>query len=560
MHLKNLYYVWSFLLIIFSIFFLVFSFNFILNDTRLMVEWVLLNLNSINLVYIIYLDRISTIFIFVVSLISSIVILYRRIYIGSINYQSIRFLILVLIFVLSIFLIILRPNLVRILLGWDGLGLVSYCLVIYYRSVRSYLAGLLTCLINRLGDIGLLISLGWIFRYGGFRFIFYLTHFDRYLYSLIIISSFTKRAQIPFSSWLPAAIAAPTPVSALVHSSTLVTAGVYLLIRFFNNFMFNNSIFLFIRIITMIMSSFCAIYEFDLKKIIALSTLRQLGLMISSLFIGLVDLAFFHLLSHAIFKSLLFLCAGIIIHLLRGCQDIRIIGSLCISLPLTCCCFNISNMALCGFPFLSGFYSKDLVIERSSFFGQNCVYMGLFYISLGLTSFYRIRLFYYTNIIKYNFVSISRLTEDIGLIKIRIIILSFFSIAYGCIYIWLFNLDIHFLIFPLYIKFITIILVFFGLIRGYEVSKLKLSNFMFYNKFLLFNGSIWFIYSYSYYLYKYFYIFSFNYSNQILWGEFYGGMGLSYYLVKLRNYIQIYHLSTLSAFLLRIIFWIIFII
>lgn len=165
---------------------------------------------------------------------------------------------------------------------------------------------------------------------------------------------------------MPAAIAAPTPVSALVHSSTLVTAGVFLLIRFYyclvevENFCF---FIIFISIITTFMSGVCAIYEYDIKKIIALSTLRQLGVIIISLGMNIPMLALFHLYTHALFKALLFLCGGNIIHCYNGVQDIRDIKGVRYNLPFTGVIFNISNIALCGFPFLAGFYSKDLIIE-----------------------------------------------------------------------------------------------------------------------------------------------------------------------------------------------------
>merc|ERR1712208_183314 len=193
------------------------------------------------------------------------------------------------------------------------------------------------------------------------------------LVSLIIVRACTKRAQIPFSAWLPAAIAAPTPVSALVHSSTLVTAGVYLLIRI-NIIIIEINIrylLLLIGIITILMAGITAIIEIDIKPIIALSTLRQLGIMILTLGIGNPILSYFHLLSHAFFKAILFMCAGIVIHNMKDYQDIRKIGlryrnlNFCISLIL------IANISLCGLPFLRGFYSKDLIIEIIIIKGKN---------------------------------------------------------------------------------------------------------------------------------------------------------------------------------------------
>jgi NADH-ubiquinone oxidoreductase chain 5 len=183
-----------------------------------------------------------------------------------------------------------------------------------------------------------------------------------YLRCLIIIAGITKRAQIPFSAWLPAAIAAPTPVSSLVHSSTLVTAGVYLLIRF-SFLIYLNNFLLYVGVLTIFIAGLSANFECDLKKIIALSTLRQLGLIIIVIGLGLNDLSFFHLMTHAIFKSLLFLCAGVFIHSYGEIQDIRHMSRLDKRLPISSFYFIICSMALCGFPFLSGFYSKDLILE-----------------------------------------------------------------------------------------------------------------------------------------------------------------------------------------------------
>nr|YP_009136190.1 NADH dehydrogenase subunit 5 [Nephotettix cincticeps]AKC91096.1 NADH dehydrogenase subunit 5 [Nephotettix cincticeps] len=534
--------------------FLLVSMNLSLFDLTVMFEWVLMDLNSINFTYIIFLDWMSAGFCFVVLFISSMVILYSSSYMGDYNYSSIRFLFLVLMFVLSMFIMILSPNMISILLGWDGLGLISYCLVIYYMSLKSYLAGMITCLVNRLGDIGLLISISWMFSYGSWNFMFYLTHFQPELFYLLIISSFTKSAQIPFSMWLPAAMAAPTPVSALVHSSTLVTAGVYLLIRFFNTKYFINDFLIYVSIVTLIMSSLCANYEFDLKKIIALSTLSQLGLMMSSLFMGMVEMTFFHLLSHAMFKSLLFLCSGIIIHLMGGCQDIRFMGSICYSMPLTSCCLNISNMSLCGFPFLSGFYSKDLIIDSMSFLGSNMFVMILFYLSLGLTSIYSIRLFYYSLMSNFKFFSYLNMSEEIYLMKYSVVILSMFSLKFGCMYMWIMNLDMKFLLLPFYLKILTLFMVMLGLFIGYEFSHFY-KNLINMNSFYSLNGSMWFMYSFSTWIFMSNYNFGYHMNNSIYWGEFFGGMGISYYLQKLSNFMQMYSMNSMKFFFISMLIW-----
>uniref|UniRef100_A0A8F8FFN9 NADH-ubiquinone oxidoreductase chain 5 n=1 Tax=Aconurella prolixa TaxID=1671185 RepID=A0A8F8FFN9_9HEMI len=540
-----------------SLFFFLLGLFFNIFSKSIMLEWSFLDMNSMSLYYVIYLDWISCVFCTVVLFISSMVVMYSKIYMGDYNFNSVRFLFLVLMFVLSMLMMVLSPNLISILLGWDGLGLISYCLVIYYSSMKSYLAGLITCLVNRLGDIGLLISISWMFSYGSWNFMFHLPYLFENLYYLIIVSSFTKSAQIPFSMWLPAAMAAPTPVSSLVHSSTLVTAGVYLLIRFFNSLVFTSSFFLLISLTTMIMSSVCASYEYDLKKIIALSTLSQLGLMMSCLFMGMLDFCFFHLLSHAMFKSLLFLCSGIIIHLMSGFQDIRCMGSICLSMPTTCCCFNISNLALCGFPFLSGFYSKDLIIDGVSFLGCNIFYMVLFYLSLGLSSLYSIRLFYYTLIYNFKGLPYMNLSEDIYLMKLSVSLLTIFSISFGCMYMWLVNLDVEFILLPLYLKLLTLMMMSLGFLLGYELVKLSL---VFFNGFYFLNGSMWFMYSYSNFMYKITYKSSLELFKMLNWGEYYGGFGLSFYSLKISNLLQVYSLSSLKLFFVSVMIWLLFLI
>nr|ALY11323.1 NADH dehydrogenase subunit 5 [Tambocerus sp. PY-2015] len=550
----NLYYVWVVFLMLFSLGFFSMGMFLYTYSYSIFLEWNLLSLNSLNLNYVILLDWVSMFFSFVVFFISSMVILYSSVYMGTYNFSTIRFLFLVLLFVMSMLLMILSPSLVSILLGWDGLGLVSYCLVVYYSSIKSYLAGMITCLINRLGDIGLLISISWVFSYGSWNFTFYLSYYLDSVYYLIILSSFTKSAQIPFSSWLPAAMAAPTPVSSLVHSSTLVTAGVYLLIRFHSSMVFSNNYFLFMSLMTMIMSSLCANYEFDLKKIIALSTLSQLGLMMSSLFLGLVELAFFHLLTHAMFKSLLFLCSGIIIHLMSGCQDIRSMGSICLSMPMTCSCFNISNLALCGIPFLSGFYSKDLIIEFSEFGGLSLMVFMMVFISLSLTSFYSMRLFYYSVLTRYSFNSFSSLFDSIYYMKYSVIMLALVSVMFGSLFMWISNMDLMFLMFPTYLSILTLLMVMTGLLLSYEMS--YLSNFLMLKYYYL-NGSMWFMYSYSFPLFLKGYFYSLNLMLVMMWGEFFGGMGLVHYFIKLSNYIQFYSLNNFSIFFLVLVVWLI---
>lgn len=388
-------------------------------------------------------------------LISSLIILYRVIYINN-DLNMNRFTILVLLFVFSIILIIIRPNLIRIMIGWDGLGVTSYCLVIYYQNYESFNSGIITILMNRIGDVGLLIAISLIITYG--RWNIHILNIRKLIIIIILLAAITKSAQVPFNTWLPKAIAAPTPVSALVHSSTLVTAGVYLLIRF-NKYLIEiklNSYLLWISVITIVMARIIANLDYDLKKIIALSTLRQLGLIIIILRIGFTMLSFYHLLIHAIFKSNLFICAGIIIHRINNNQDIRKYGNLNAFLPYTIIRFYMSLLAITGILFFSGFYSKDLIIELIYRVRVGwLIYIALI-VSLLITVGYSVRLFKYLFFKEIKFTRYFIIKENY-LINISIFILVIFRIVIGSVINWIFfYIDLVPPYLPLCIKLVTI--------------------------------------------------------------------------------------------------------
>nr|ARH53864.1 NADH dehydrogenase subunit 5 [Epuraea guttata] len=470
-------YFYFFISLCFNLFFL--SIYFMVLDKTLILDFSLLSINSCSLEMVVLLDWMSMLFMSFVLFISSMVVFYSEDYMKGDLYLY-RFILLVVMFVFSMMLLIISPNLISILLGWDGLGLVSYCLVIYYQNEKSYNAGMLTALTNRIGDVMLLMSIAWMLNFGSWNYIYYLEFMKndmnmQIITYMVIIAAMTKSAQIPFSSWLPAAMAAPTPVSSLVHSSTLVTAGVYLLIRF--NISFNSVMIyflLFFSCLTMFMSGLGANFEFDLKKIIALSTLSQLGLMMSILSLGEYKLAFFHLLTHALFKALLFMCAGNMIHNMNNNQDIRYMGSLIYHMPLTCVFFNISNFSLCGLPFLSGFYSKDLIVEIMSMQYLNMFIYLIFYVSIGLTVCYSIRLTYYSLIGTMNFNSLSSISESSIIMLKGMGGLIMFVILSGSLLSWLIFPSPYFICLPFYMKLMTLLMILLGGFIGYEVSKFKL--------------------------------------------------------------------------------------
>lgn len=540
--------------------------NFICIDTVILLEFELVSFNSLGFFITILLDWISLLFISFVLYISSIVIFYREGYIrGDLNIN--RFIILITLFVLSIIFLIISPNLVRILLGWDGLGLVSYCLVIYYQNSKSYNAGMITALRNRVGDVALLISIAWIVNYGSWNYLFYLNIKDHYILwisSIVILAAITKRAQIPFSSWLPAAMAAPTPVSSLVHSSTLVTAGVYLLIRFRPSF--NRSAIIWLLLIaslTIFIRGLGANFEFDLKKIIALSTLRQLGLIISILAIGERELAFFHLLTHALFKALLFICAGVVIHNLGNCQDIRRIGGISVSMPLTCTLINIRNMALCGLPFLAGFYSKDLILEVISINSINIFIYLIFYLSTGLTVRYRIRLTYYSLIGDSNLFSFHRISEEDYIIIKGMFGLIFIVVVGGRSLRWIIFPTPSFICLPFSLKIITLLVITSGGWLGLEVSKFKLrysSKSLSTKTLSTFFASIWNIPFIRTYGINYYPVFTGGliYNNiDRGWSEYTGPQGIYLGIKILSQSLQGVFNNNIKIYLLLIVIWVI---
>nr|YP_010729231.1 NADH dehydrogenase subunit 5 [Luciola kagiana] len=558
-------------LFIFSLLFFWLSLYFMMMDLMIILEYELMTLNS-NIIFMsILLDWMSLLFMSFVLFISSMVIYYSEEYMyGDLNIN--RFIMLVFLFVMSMMFLIISPNLISILLGWDGLGLVSYCLVIYYQNNKSLNAGMLTALSNRIGDVGILMSIAWMMNYGSWNFIFYLDFMDndlnmKIISYFVILSAFTKSAQIPFSSWLPAAMAAPTPVSSLVHSSTLVTAGVYLLIRF--NFCFGSNLMffmLFISSMTMFMSGLGANFEFDLKKIIALSTLSQLGLMMSILFLGDYKLAFFHLLSHALFKALLFMCAGCMIHNLMNCQDIRYMGSLINFMPLTCTFFNISNFSLCGLPFLSGFYSKDLILEVFSMSYLNMFMYIIFYVSIGLTVSYSFRLCYYSFFSMYNFYSYNNLNDQ-GLIMLKgmggLIFLVIFG---GSMLSWIMFPTPYFICLPLNLKLMVLFCIMFGLWVGYEFSnfgynyELKsiklLSLSLFFSSML--NMSVLSTYYINYYFLK---LSNIYYKNVDLgWMEYFGSQNLYNSIVSNSKFNQILFNNNLKIYFILLFVFILLLI
>ena len=413
-----------------------------------------------------FLDSFSSWFLFVVLLISSIIILYSFFYMAPYN-KAYIFLSLTCLFVASICLVVSISSLFFVILGWDGLGLVSFFLIVYYQNQSSIFSGIFTLLINRFGDGLFLCSIA--------LYLFFIQDLSMFQSSLpssplllffLIFTFITKRAIFPFSPWLPMAIAAPTPISALVHSSTLVTSGLFLMIKF-SYLLYSSYMLIFILTIFSLFTSFYAgmntIFEKDLKKIIALSTLSHLGFIGLSFSLGLLSLSFFHLLTHALFKSLLFISIGDIIINLGHRQDIRYLSSGFLYTPFSSLIISVSLLNLFGIPALSGFFSKDLILETCNFSDFRVVLYFILYANLIFTFYYTYQLFYYSfSFSKYS--PLSLFNSPILLHSVLIGFLALVSLFFGFFYLRRISAFICFLPVPLAVKFVPLSLFFiFGL-------------------------------------------------------------------------------------------------
>lgn len=423
-----------------------------------------MSLGRVSIIIPVILDPLSLLYLSVVLFISSNVLQFSKFYMLDDQFIN-RFTILVLLFVLSIGLLIFIPNLIILLLGWDGLGITSFVLVIYYQNPKSLAAGIITALTNRVGDVIILIAIALSINQGHWSiFSMWESSFSALVILFIMIASITKSAQIPFSRWLPAAIAAPTPVSALVHSSTLVTAGVFLLIRFYpflSTLPLFNFILLFSAISTILMAGISAATECDMKKIIALSTLSQLGIIITRLGLGAPTFALFHIITHAIFKALLFICAGEIIALHSHGQDLRWLGNLVTQAPVASSCALIANIALCGLPFLAGFYSKDLIMEVIISNNTNWFIILLTFLAVGFTSFYSIRFTICIFLCARAHIAGGDMSESPKVV-LPIILMSAISITCGASLLWLLPINHLESVLPIQLKLLPLYIVIIG--------------------------------------------------------------------------------------------------
>ena len=426
-------------------------------------NWVYIDIYSIQLGFL--FDSISSIMLIVITFISFIVHLYSISYLGDDPYLS-RFMSYLSLFTFFMLILVTSDNFLQLFIGWEGVGLCSYLLInFWFTRLLANKAALKAMIMNRIADVIFLIAIVSIllkFKTTDFIIVFNLIPFiteDTYFFlfktynSLELISFFLligaigKSAQIGFHTWLPDAMEGPTPVSALLHAATMVTAGVFLIIRCCFFFEFSNTILtllILIGCISTFFAGFVAIFQYDIKKIIAYSTCSQLGYMFIACGLSNYYLAMFHLFNHAFFKALLFLSAGAIIHAFFDEQDMRKFGgNVMLIMPFTYICFTIGSLSIMGFPYLTGFFSKELIIELgfnrfiidSNFCYIICIFSAIF------TSIYSCKLWFYSflvrsiNSYKFNYKLFNLINiESHDFMLYSMVILSILSLIIGFLF------------------------------------------------------------------------------------------------------------------------------
>ena len=363
-------------------------FKFISNDTAIIndriINW--LSSGKLNFDWSIYIDPLTSLMLVIITLISFLVHIYSIEYMSH-DKSKPRFMAYLSFFTFAMIMLVTADNFVQLFFGWEGVGLASYLLIgFWYHKNSANKAAIKAFIVNRIGDFGLAIGIFIIYKYLGT--LNYEEVFDRlitlndktisilgiegsiisFIAFFLFIGAMGKSAQIFLHTWLPDAMEGPTPVSALIHAATMVTAGVFLVVKcspIFENSIFVLNLILIIGASTALFAATIALVQNDIKKVIAYSTCSQLGYMFVATGLGAYHIAMFHLFTHAFFKALLFLGAGSVIHSMKDEQDMRRMGGLWNKIPITYVFMIIGTLAITGFPFLSGFFSKDAIIEAT---------------------------------------------------------------------------------------------------------------------------------------------------------------------------------------------------
>lgn len=363
-----------------------------------------IKVDSFTIPFAFQVDQLSSLFLLIITGIGFLIHLYSSAYMHEEEPQHFgRYFAYLNLFVFSMLLLVLGANYVIMFIGWEGVGLCSYLLIGFWFKNDNYnYAAKKAFVMNRIGDLGFLLALFWLLlklgtaSYGDvFANVSKLSSFDiTAITMLLFVGAMGKSAQIPLYTWLPDAMAGPTPVSALIHAATMVTAGIYMIAR--SNILYTmapatQTLVAVIGLATAIFAATIALKQNDIKKVLAYSTVSQLGYMFLGLGVGAYTGAVFHVMTHAFFKALLFLAAGSVIHAMHHEQDIRKMGGLKKYLPITHITFLLGCLAIAGIPPFSGFFSKDEILTAA--FAQNPLYYFIGVAGALMTAFYMFRLY-----------------------------------------------------------------------------------------------------------------------------------------------------------------------
>jgi NADH-quinone oxidoreductase subunit L len=365
-----------------------------------------INTSTVKIPFDFRVDALSSLFLLVITGVGTLIHLYSSAYMHEETAPHYaRYFAYLNLFIFSMLLLVLGDNYVIMFIGWEGVGLCSYLLIGYWFTNTTYNnAAKKAFIMNRIGDLGFLLAIFWlIVKLGTVSYGEVLTAESLAKLSttditaitlLLFVGAMGKSAQIPLYTWLPDAMAGPTPVSALIHAATMVTAGIYMITRtniFYTNSEIAQNVVAIIGISTALLAATIAIKQNDIKKVLAYSTVSQLGYMFLGLGVGAYSGAVFHVITHAFFKALLFLAAGSVIHAMHHEQDIRKMGGLKSKLPITHLTFLIGCIAIAGVPPFSGFFSKDEILAAA--YAKNPIYWFLGVLGAAMTAFYMFRLY-----------------------------------------------------------------------------------------------------------------------------------------------------------------------